>query len=103
MTAREIAGLWLISIAGISLVVYDHRSQMQTILGALGSPVGARPSNTEITPQADRRPLSTNSAMPMAGNEFGPLATYGTPLGGDVQPSGPDLIFSDIFYSMGEG
>lgn len=103
MTSREIAGLWLIAIAGISLVVYDHRSQMQTILGALGSPIGALPSNTATAPQADRKPNSTNSAMPMAGNEFGPLTTFGTPLTGDVQPSGPDLIFSDIFYSMGEG
>ena len=95
MTPREIASLWLIGIAGIFLIIWDHRVHVNTILSAVTAP-GAAPDNTIETSITSN--LTTNAALPMAGNEFGRLAAYGTPLSGDVQPH--DLAFGDIWNSL---
>jgi len=107
MTAREIASLWLIGIAAVFIIVWDHRNQAGTVLNALGASqtpsAGASAMSGAVIPQSAPNSTTTNSAIPVAGNEFGFLATYGNRLTGDTSGSGVDAVFGDIFNNMANG
>jgi len=100
MTAREIAALWIIGLAGIAIIIWDHRAQAQNVVNALSGPSGGVANNPGVIIPGPSTGRTTNNATPMAGNEFGFLATYGNALSGDASPSGPDFAFSDIFNSL---
>lgn len=99
MTAREIASLWIIAVVAVFIIVWDHRNQAGVILNALtggaSSSGGPSPIVTSVASN-----LGTNDPMPMAGNEFGALATRGNFISGDVQPGGPDKAFGSIFDNL---
>lgn len=100
MSAREIASLWLVAIAGVTLILWDHRAHMQTVLGALSGRAG--PVATSAPEVPDGMPQGTNDPIPMAGNEFGFIATLGRQIDGDTQPQGPDVAFGDLFFSLND-
>jgi hypothetical protein len=101
MTAREGATLWLIGIAAIALVIWDHRNSMNKILANLGGTTG-QILPTDIMPGQTAN-LTTNSAIPMAGNEFGALATRGGLIDGATQPNGLDKVFGSIWDNLVNG
>jgi hypothetical protein len=101
MTAREGATLWLIGIAAIAIVIWDHRNSLNTIMASLsGSPGQVIPSDIQVSQTAN---LTTNSAIPMAGNEFGALATRGGLIDGATQPNGLDKVFGNIWDNLVNG
>ena|ERR1700731_2524166 len=99
MTPREIATLWIVGLAAVMLIIWDHRQTQGTILDAMG-----RAPGTQVIPDAIitsvNSQLTTNDATPMAGNEFGRIATYGNVLAGDTQPNGLDKVFGNIFDNL---
>jgi len=100
MTAREIAALWIIGLAGVAAIVWDHRSQTNSVLNALGAPAAPSGDGAATIIAGPSTGLTTNGATPAAGNEFGPLATWGNASDGSTSPSGLDTVFGDIFHSL---
>lgn len=102
MSAREIAGLWLVGIIGIAIIIWDHFTQTNLILNALGAGGQAGVPGTQANPIVTRisSNVTTNDAMPVTGNEFGALGTYGTVMSGDVQPL--DAVFGDMWNNLSQ-
>jgi hypothetical protein len=107
MTAREIASLWIIGVAAIFIIIWDHRNQAGSVLNALGASqapsAGAQSMNAPIIPQGAPNNTNTNNAEPVAGNEFGFIATYGNRFSGDTSASGVDAVFGNIFDNIANG
>ena len=100
MNAREISTLWIIGVAAVALIIWDHRNALNTILNAVGGGVTGQATPDVIISQVTSN-LTTNNATPMAGNEFGSLATRGGIIDGDVQPNGLDKVFGSIWDNLG--
>jgi hypothetical protein len=104
MTAREIASLWIVAVAAVFVLIWDHRNQSGAILSALGGP--SKPSlanGAQTVLLGPSTSLTTNGATPMAGNEFGALATYGNRFDGSTQANGSDSAFGNIFNDLSGG
>ena len=100
MTAREMATIWIIGIAAVIVIIFDHRNQAASILNVIGV-APAQDKNQPLTivtgPSTN---IGTNNPMPIVGNEFGALAVYGDSLAGDTQPQGSDNAFGDLFNNL---
>jgi len=99
MTAREIASMWIIAVAAIFVIIWDYRNQVNMILANIVTPPRASANTVNYPPVSSD--IGTNNPSPIAGNEFGPLATYGNSLTGDVQPQGPDASFGSVWDNLG--
>jgi hypothetical protein len=97
ITAREIAYLWIIAFFGVALIIWDHRTQMQAILGKIGAGAETFPPEIERGPSVNQ---TTNNAVPLTGNEFGFLQTFGNVVSGDAQTNGVDVVFGDIWNNL---
>ncbi len=100
MTARELASLWIIAIAAVFVIVWDYRNQLGAVLSAATGVASPRSAVAATTIVATSNTATTNAASPLAGNEYGFLATYGNPLSGDTQPNGVDTAFGNIFNNL---
>jgi hypothetical protein len=101
MSAREMATIWIIGIAAVFVIIWDHRTQANRIVSATGSqPSGGVASNTLNIVEGPSTDVGTNNPIPMAGNEFGALTVYGNPGSGDAQANGHDAAFGNIFDNL---
>src|SRR5208283_4252106 len=101
MTAREIASLWIITVSAVFVIVWDYRSQLNGLVNAaFGTSTLSAPGGVLTIFTGPSTNVGTNAPIPLAGNEFGALATYGTSMSGDVQPGGADTAFGNIFNNL---
>lgn len=102
MNAREIASLWIVAIAAVFVIVWDYRAQLGAIVvAATGSPAPSPTNSPALLISGPSTNMGTNSPIPIVGNEFGALATFGNVMSGGVQNGGPDKIFGNIFDNLG--
>ena len=91
------AMLWIVGIAAIFVIIWSHGQNTQSILDAIG---GAPPLSPPTPQPTLTQAAWSNNPMPIAGNEHGFLDVYGSVSSGDVQPSGPDSGFGDVWSSL---
>lgn len=99
MSAREIATLWIIALAGVFVIILDHRMQAGQIMAMLGgsrAPIGGADNPILPGAAADVGIATTNDVTPSAtGNARGIGALWANP------PTTMQSVFGSIWDDIG--